>query len=158
MAGEASILVKATPVALLELKFQEWLKVQPEWLLIVNMSRQQRRAAMKELANKLYTIPIMDGVNTVPRVIRRKAAKALSHATRTGQITEMVAEALVEAVRLDAENSELEAGREEAVEGTGATETYAGGAPHDAGPFEGSEPVVGFLETDEVTAEEPPLD
>jgi hypothetical protein len=94
---------RESPVALLELKLQKWMVQQPEWLLIVNMPRQQRRAAMRELANRLYSIPIMDGVNTVPRQVRRKAAKKLAHAAVTGQITEQVREALEEVVLREAE-------------------------------------------------------
>lgn len=97
MAGEAAIITKESPVALLLLKLEAWMVVQPEWLLIVNLPRQQRRAAMRELANRLYTIPIMDGANTVPRVVRRKVAKELSHVARTQTMTEAVGTALVEA-------------------------------------------------------------
>jgi hypothetical protein len=37
---------------------------------------------MKELAQRLYTLPIMDGINTVPRQVRRKAAKQLGNVAR----------------------------------------------------------------------------
>lgn len=96
---EKAILKRESPVALLELKFLSWIQVQPEWLLIVAMPRQQRRAAMKELAARLYTIPIMDGSITVPRVIRRKAAKTLGHAVRTGQLSDELKEALAKAAQ-----------------------------------------------------------
>lgn len=60
MPGEQASIKRESPVALLLLKLEAWMVVQPEWLLIVNMPRQQRRAAMKELANRLYTIPELD--------------------------------------------------------------------------------------------------
>lgn len=107
MPTEVASLRKESPVALLELKLKEWMVQQNEWLLIVNMPRQQRRAAMKELANRLYTIPTMDGVNTVPRQVRRKAAKQLAHAAMTGQLTEQVQEALLEAARLEEASLEV---------------------------------------------------
>lgn len=72
-------LQKGTPLDLLVLKLEAWMTQQPEWLMIVALPRPQRRAAMKELAGRLYTIPIMDGANTVPRQVRRKTAKQLGN-------------------------------------------------------------------------------
>jgi|SRR3990172_6631806 len=106
--SDVASLPRESPVALLELKLKAWMVQQPEWLLIVAMSRQERRAAMRELANRLYTIPIMDGSNTVPRVVRRKAARALGHAAKTGQLTEQVQAALVEAAQLAEVQAEIE--------------------------------------------------
>jgi hypothetical protein len=99
--SDVGIVTRGAPVALLEEKLKAWMLQQPEWLLIVNMPRQQRRAAMRELANRLYTIPIMDGANTIPRVVRRKAAKSLAHAAKTGQLTEQVQSALLEAAMME---------------------------------------------------------
>lgn len=102
MPADVASITRESPVALLELKLQEWLKVQPEWLLIVAMPRQQRRAAMRELANRLYTIPMMDAANTPSRQVRRKAKRELAKAVLTGVITEEVGQALLEASRQEA--------------------------------------------------------
>jgi len=75
---DTAAITRESPIALLILKLEGWMVQQPEWLLIVALPRQQRRAAMKELANRLYTIPMMDGVNTVPRQLRRKVKKQVS--------------------------------------------------------------------------------
>lgn len=62
---------RETPVALLLLKLEAWMKQQPEWLSIVALPRQQRRAAMRELANRLYTIPTADTGPTLTRETKR---------------------------------------------------------------------------------------
>jgi hypothetical protein len=79
--GEAA-LPKGDPVSDLATKAIEWLVEQDEWRALAELPRQQRRASMKELAQRLYTLPIMDGINTVPRQVRRKAAKQLGNAAR----------------------------------------------------------------------------
>lgn len=132
MTGDRARL--ASPVLELQEKFKRWLLVQPEWLHIVNMPRPERRAAMKELANQLYTIPIMDGVNTVPRQVRRKAAKQLAHVARTEQASELVTEAIEKALRDEAAKAEaLAAAAQDAV------------LDEVVPDFEGTEPVVGEM-------------
>jgi hypothetical protein len=106
---EKAALPRSSPVARLEAKFVEWFKLQPEWVEITVLPRQQRRAMMRELAARLYSVPIEDGFNTVPKQVRRKAAKALAHAVKTEAITEMVSEALLEAARREALVAEAEA-------------------------------------------------
>lgn len=136
MAGDVAALRKDNPVALLEEKFIGWVTQQPEWLAIVAMPRQQRRASMKELANRLYTIPVMDGTHTVPRQVKRKVAKELSHAVRTGQLDQNIQEALLKAAVNDA--AEKFADEQKAVE------EFQG--DDDPTPFEGSVPIVGVVE------------
>lgn len=97
--GGDAVLRREDPLVRLVTDLQTWMVSRPEWLLIVAMPRQQRRAAMKELANRLYTIPIMDGLNTVPRQVRRKASKQLARAALTGELTEQVKEALAKAAQ-----------------------------------------------------------
>jgi hypothetical protein len=77
MAEEAP-LKRDDPVVTLVEKFKAWVQEQPEWLVLIQLDRHARRAGMKELASRLYTIATMDAANTVPRVVRRKAAKQLS--------------------------------------------------------------------------------
>ena len=96
---EPAILKGDDPVVKLEHKLIAWMKQQPEWLQIMALPRQQRRASMKALANRLYTIPVMDGVNTVPRVVRRKAQKQLAKAALTGELTKEVRAALEKAAQ-----------------------------------------------------------
>jgi hypothetical protein len=79
--GEAA-LPKGDPVGDLATKTIEFLVEQDEWRELAELPRPQRRAAMKELAQRLYTLPIMDGINTVPRQVRRKAAKQLGNVAR----------------------------------------------------------------------------
>lgn len=107
MVGEVAALKRDNPVALLEQKFLGWVVQQPEWLAIVAMPRQQRRAAMKELANRLYTIPVMDGANTIPRVVRRKVSKQLAAAAKQNEMTFQIREALATALAQEAEEKEL---------------------------------------------------
>ncbi len=105
MPGETATIKRESPIALLLLKLEAWMVQQPEWLEIVNMPRQQRRAAMRELANRLYTIPQMDGVNTVPRQLRRKVTKEMVSAAkeeerqRQALLKQMLADALLREAR-----------------------------------------------------------
>lgn len=126
MASDVASLKKDDPVAQLETKFTKWVVQQPEWLHLLALPRQQRRAGMKELANRLYTIPLMDSVNTPNRVQKRKAMKTVAHAVRTGQVEGIIRDALAKAAFEEAASSEVEE-----VE------------PSD---FEGTVPVVGELE------------
>lgn len=72
--GEQASIRRESPVALLEMKLVAWMKQQPEWLHIVSLPRQQRRAAMRELANRLYTIPLADTSDSLPRAAKRSRA------------------------------------------------------------------------------------
>lgn len=125
---EPAILKKNDPVVLLEHKLKLWMMQQPEWLQIMALPRQQRRAAMKALANRLYTIPVMDGVNTVPRVVRRKAQKQLAKAALTGELTKEVRKALE----------------------TAATEAVEFKDDDDPATFEGTVPIIGEIEEPDV--------
>ncbi len=107
MAGDVAALKKDNPVVQLEQKFLGWVTQQPEWLAIVAMPRQQRRAAMKELANRLYTIPVMDGVNTIPRVVRRKVSKQLAAASRQNEMNAQIHEALRKAIAQERAEREI---------------------------------------------------
>lgn len=77
--AENAALSRENPVATLVEKFKVWVQEQPEWLVLIQMERHERRAGMRELAQRLYTIPTLDAANTVPRVVRRKAAQQLSN-------------------------------------------------------------------------------
>ncbi len=79
MTVESAVLAPDNPITVLMRKAAEFLTSQPEWGIIIELPRQERRAAMKELAQRLYTLPIMDGLNTIPRQMRRKAAKQLGN-------------------------------------------------------------------------------
>lgn len=129
-------LKRDNPVVRLEEKFKGWVMQQPEWLAIVAMPRPERRAAMKELASRLYTIPTMDGVNTVPRQTRRMVERAVQ------KQVEQVQEALAARALL------LEAAASTALDG----ETQA--VEEEPTDFEGTKPVIGFIEDDRVVVEE----
>ncbi len=133
MSSEANILVKGSPIDLLVVKLEAWMVQQPEWLHIVNMPRPQRRAAMKALANRLYTIPIMDGVNTIPRTVRRKASKQLGKAALTGVLTEQVKEALARAA-----------------DGEVLADVAEFSGDDDPSTFEGSVPIIGEVDEPDI--------
>lgn len=151
MASEVSALRRDNPVVQLEEKFRGWVVQQPEWLLIVNMPRQQRRAAMRELANRLYTIPVMDGVNTVNRQVRRDIKKKLARAAVQGVMTEEIAQAVAtvvaqeEGVALSEAAASVSLDKNE--DGSSMTQSV------ESATFEGSEPSA-----PEAVVEEPVLD
>ncbi len=129
---EPGILKGNDPVVLLEHKLLAWMTQQPEWLQIMALPRQQRRASMKALANRLYTIPVLDGANTVPRAVQRKAKKQLARAAITGELTKEIRQA-------------LETAAEEAASlGSEEVEPLT---------FDGTVPVVGELEEPDVQDE-----
>lgn len=103
---------KGTPVHLLLLKFDAWLKVQPEWVAIMASPRTTRRAAAKELANRLYTIPTVAAstVSDVPKALKKKTMQDLASAAReeaTRQVKQEIAER-AERLIADAAAAELE--------------------------------------------------
>lgn len=118
---DGNILEKGTPTELLLLKFEQWLIQQPEWLAILALPRQQRRAACRTLADALYRVPSGDLSNTMPRVVRRQLGRELQKQAKKKQAEHPFADLVASVTKED-------------------------------------EPKVGFIETDEVVAEEPRLD
>jgi len=62
-------------------KLVRWATQQPEWVLIFNQKRPQRRKAAVLLARALVTIPVRGAESVgLPRELRRKLVRALKGA------------------------------------------------------------------------------
>lgn len=73
---------RGTPVDLLIEKFVAWLQEQPEYVSVLQMPRQQRRAAQRALADRLFQHITFGGDAEVNRGRRRREERGLKDAEK----------------------------------------------------------------------------